>query len=261
MTNLHHYSLDDSNPFLSTYYIGPSIEQGPLPALFYFALSAKDSLLLDPFNQPIQALSPLAHAGLIRIFSVTIPGHEGNLPKELAIKHWVDLILQGIDPISPFIRNLTLLIDDLLEKNVLVKDLIVCSGLSRGGYIATMLAAHHKLCNKVVGFAPLTRLKSTEFDHLQSHPIVALLDLFNHLDSLSHTRIRYYIGNRDTRVGTQNAVDLITSLATIAHEKRIKGSSFELIMSDSIGYMGHGTSEEVFLQGVSWIKHLLHLLK
>ena len=38
-------------------YLGPSINLGPLPAVFYFALSATDSLSLDPFDQPAVYLS------------------------------------------------------------------------------------------------------------------------------------------------------------------------------------------------------------
>ncbi|MEK7340133.1 MAG: hypothetical protein AABZ92_05425, partial [Verrucomicrobiota bacterium] len=47
-------------------YLGPSVDLGPLPAVFYFALSARDSLLLDPFNQPAVYLSQFP----LRIFSI-----------------------------------------------------------------------------------------------------------------------------------------------------------------------------------------------
>ena len=54
------------------FFVGPSLEKGPLPTLIYFALSAEDSLQCDPFNRPVQFLEGLP----LRIFSITLPGHE-----------------------------------------------------------------------------------------------------------------------------------------------------------------------------------------
>ena len=48
---------------LEVYFTGPPIEEGPRPALFYFALSGHQSLTLDPFNQPGVEYVPYWRAG------------------------------------------------------------------------------------------------------------------------------------------------------------------------------------------------------
>jgi esterase FrsA len=253
---MKHYSL---TPSLSLSYVGPSLDKGPLPALFYFALSAEDSLTLAPFNTPITLLTPYLHEHL-RIFSMTIPGHKPPLPKEKAIHFWAEHIQKGHDPISPFIEQICTAIDSLLHQNALIKDRILLAGLSRGSYIATLAAARHPLCPKVLGFAPLTDFSSVkEFEHLLDHPLVKSLNLSSHLPELLHTHIRYYIGNRDTRTGTTLAFNLITQLAELAHAKRIREGHFELILYSSIGFMGHGTPQSIFQEGCQWIKNSLLL--
>lgn len=251
---MKHHTLDSHHSFC---YVGPSLEEGPLPALFYFSLSAEESLSLYPFNEPVTYLknSPL------RIFSMTIPGHEGTVSKEKAIETWAQQVRDGIDPLSPFITKICYVLDQLMNKNILIKGKIILAGLSRGGYIATLVAARHSLCNVVLGFAPITELKAArEFQELQDHPLLESLSLQSHLESLIHKKIRYYIGNRDTRVGTKHAFELISALATLSHEKRGKQGSFELIIGNSIGFMGHGTSSEVFKEGSQWIQKELQLI-
>ncbi|MCB1084213.1 MAG: hypothetical protein KDK61_07865, partial [Simkania sp.] len=76
------------------FFVGPRLEEGPLPTLIYFALSAEDSLERDPFNQPVQFLEGLP----LRIFSITLPGHENNLPPEDALNVWEERMKKG-DPV------------------------------------------------------------------------------------------------------------------------------------------------------------------
>ena len=247
-------------PNLSFSYLGPHLDHGPLPALFYFSLSAEDSLTLAPYNTPVTYLKHLTHEKL-RIFSMTIPGHENNLPKEKAIEYWIQKIKNGIDPIFPFISQICEVIDYLTNQYVLIEGKIALAGLSRGGYIATLVAAKHSLCNLVTGFSPLTDLKLTKgIEGLDGHPLVESLSLSTHLEGLIHAKIRYYIGNRDTRVGTKLAFDFITNLAELAHEKRVKDGSCELIIYPSTGFMGHGTPDEIFKEGSLWIEKTLFFL-
>ncbi len=81
--------------------IGPELSYGPLPALFYFALSAQDSLNLDPFNQPAVYLSSLP----MRIFSITLPGHENQLPPTQALEVWAREIAVGNNVIATFVSK------------------------------------------------------------------------------------------------------------------------------------------------------------
>lgn len=78
-------------------------------------------------------------------------------------------------------------------------------------------------------------------------------DLCNYISLLANKKIRFYIGNHDLRVHTHLAFELITSLASYAHEHRIKQGSYELIIENSIGYQGHGTAEKTFKEGALWM--------
>lgn len=253
---MNHHNLGKG---LDVCYLGPPLDQGTLPALFYFSLSAEESLSLSPFNTPALYLKPWTDHSL-RIFSVTIPGHENNLPKEKALETWSQAIMQGHDPITPYIATIKQIIDQLINQHVIAADQLAFAGLSRGAYIATMAAAKIPDCHHVLGFAPLVNLaKTKEFNSLQHHPLVEQLNLHQYLPTLTQTKIRFYIGNRDTRVDTKEAFTWITSLAELAYTTRAKGGSFQLILHDSIGLMGHGTPDFIFAEGTQWIKQALNL--
>lgn len=249
----HSYSPSDD---ISILYKGPHLNEGPMPTLFYFALSAYDSLELSPFNQPVQFLEK----DPIRIFSMTLPAHENNLPPEKAIAAWSEKMKQGISVIQPFIEKAKGVIEDLFQSNSIEKNKLAVAGLSRGAFIACHVAA---LCNEVksiLGFAPLTRLSySNEFQTERHNPKVTELNLENLVEKIYNRRIRFYIGNLDTRVGTENCFSFINKLAKRANEHRIRSSPIELIITPSVGYQGHGTLPPIFEEGAKWIKKELLL--
>lgn len=247
---LHPLSILNQN----LHFIGPPIEQGPLPAVFYYALSDLDSLTLSPFNQPVLYLQDLAATLPLRIFSVTLPGHHPPQQKEKALESWADSFANHQDPLAPFLQSQEALIEELLSRELLVKNKIILAGLSRGGLMSCLLAARSHFCRKVLAFAPLTKLShAKEFLHLKKTPEILQYDLENHLPALAHKKIRFYIGNHDLRVHTDLAVNLICSLAKFAHDQRIRHGSFELMMGNSLGYLGHGTAEKTFKEGALWM--------
>ena len=79
-------------------FVGPPLSAGPLPTMFYFALSSEDSFGTNPYNQPARFL----YSDELRIFTVTIPGHETGLKPENAITLWAEKFRQGHDLLSPF---------------------------------------------------------------------------------------------------------------------------------------------------------------
>lgn len=212
---------------LDMQYVGPRLDEGPLPAVFYFALSAKDSLFLDPFNQPVASLQNM------RVFSFTLPGHD-TLPKETALNVWTDEML------SSFIDETCGAITDLLQKQVITTCGVM--GLSRGVFIAAHVAAKLPSVQAVLGFAPLTKFLS-----------MPTWDLDRLNEKLYSKQIRCYIGNRDTRVGTELCFSWLSGLTNTAYEKGIRSPPIELIISPSIGRDGHGTSPENFHAGASWM--------
>ncbi|HUD01306.1 MAG TPA: alpha/beta hydrolase [Rhabdochlamydiaceae bacterium] len=230
-------------------FLGPPLDSGPLPAVFYFALSAHDSLHLDPYNQPAVYLSSPS----LRIFSVTLPGHD-ILPPTEALRFWAQEIHQGRDVIQMFVQEVTAYIRHLIQERVVDPKKIGMMGLSRGAFIAAHAAAALPETSHLLGFAPLTRLENAkEFKDLD----VEKWDLSRLTSKLYNRAVRFYIGNRDKRVRTDSCFQFISTLADTAFEHKISSSPIELIIGPSIGHKGHGTSSEVFRHGASWLEKKL----
>lgn len=235
-------------------YLGPSLELGPLPALFYFSLSAQDSLCLDPFNQPAAYLSGLP----LRIFSLTLPGHENGLPPTDALNVWAREMQMGTNLIDLFVEQVRIVVNDLFLKRVLIEDKIGVAGLSRGAFLATHAAAHIPAFRYILGFSPLSQLKyAKEFAANTDLPLVQSASLEHLAPLLTDRKLRYYIGNLDTRVGTRSCFDFIEKLAQTALANKIRSPQTELILFPSIGHQGHGTPKEIFHHGAQWIAEQL----
>lgn len=241
---------------LTVSYLGPPLSLGPMPALFYFALSAKDSLTTDPYNQIVQALSPYP----LRIFSMDLPAHEEGLPPTQAIRAWAQQIEAQEDPIRPFIQKGQRAIASLRSQGVIPPTQLAVAGLSRGAFIASHLAAEVPDAPFLLGFAPLTKLACVQEMHsLQHHPIVQSLELTSLIPKLQHKQIRFYIGNRDLRVGTAHCFHFVQALVDAAYAAQIRSVPIELILGPSIGHQGHGTAREVFEAGAAWIAKKLRV--
>ncbi len=241
-------------PDITLYHVGPPLDLGPLPSFFYFALSGPDTLCLDPFNQPVQFLQ----GRMIRIFSLTLPGHENHLPATQAIQVWAEDISRGADRIENFLDQTAAAIDFAIREKFVDPAKIAMGGLSRGGLIAAHAAAREERARFLLLFAPVTQLgRAKEFAQLQNHPQVLAYDLERLSDSLCNRHVRIYIGNNDTRVSTRSCFDFAMALTEKAVEKKIRSPQIEMIISPSIGQMGHGTSPEVFRQGARWLEESL----
>lgn len=225
---------------LEVKFIGPPLEQGPLPAIFYFALSAHDSLYLDPFNQPVECLKNSD----VRIFSITLPGHD-HLPATEALTFWTDELKKGNDVVAAFTDEVATYITELVSQKIALPEKIGVMGLSRGAFIAAHVAAKVPQIQHILGFAPLTRFGTDSWD-------------LSHLsDKIYNRTIRFYIGNHDTRVGTDHCSTLIVKLADTAFQNGIRTSPIDLIIGPSIGRDGHGTSPKIFQEGALWMQEKL----
>lgn len=238
-------------------YVGPDLSAGPLPALFYFSISAHDSLSLDPFNQPVAYLSRLP----MRIFSISLPGHENQLPPREALSRWAEEISRGRNVIGEFVDKVKSTVQSLIAQNILIPEQIGVAGLSRGAFIAAHAAAIIPEFQWILGFAPLTDLSGhKEFQHMQHIPLVHALGLETTVPHLYNRSLRFYIGNLDTLVSTRRCFDFIEKLTQTAQAKGIRSPNVELIIAPSIGREGHGTSKEVFHAGAQWIAEKLRAI-
>lgn len=232
------------------YYIGPDLSLGPLPAVFYFSLSGSESLILDPYNQPAVALSRQG----IRVFSLTLPAHEGKHPHPDSIPAWASSVASGTDFISEFAAQCTHALDYLVEMNYVTERRIAAAGLSRGAFAAAHFAAHDSRVKYLLGFSPLTRLGALkEFHEVADSQLSQKLSLESISGQLADKTVRFHIGNRDTCVGTADCFSFIQALTEAAYEKKHRSPPIELIIYPSIGHKGHGTPSHIFVAGADWL--------
>lgn len=239
---MHNFEFEQ----LDVKYIGPNLDEGIKPTYLYFSLCALESLTVDPYNQPAIFLQ---NEGF-RVFSITLPGHGNSYDKFKAMEYWS----KNIDELQKFIGSLHKFIDHLVEKKFINIEQFAVGGLSRGGYIATELLTH-KSIKYNLSFSPVTDLKGLkEFENIT---IETALDLNSKFEKLYDKTIRFYIGNRDQRVGTKKCFKFIYTLADFAYHKRIRSPKIELELFPSTGFEGHGTLPETFKSGALWLKNKL----
>lgn len=237
---------------------GPPLTEGPLPALFYFALSAKDSLCQDPYNQPVVYLSRRR----LRVFSVTLPFHEAPQDPQDALTNWARSFAEGHDILAPFFERVVKVIEKIVSNGYAIPDRIGAAGLSRGAFVAAHIAARTSLICHILGYAPLTKLGKARGirESLPAHsPAVAAYDLHHLIEKLIGKNLRFFIGNRDELVGTASCFSFIEQLAEASYMHRIRSPQAELVIYPSIGYQGHGTPKEIFEQGAEWMSQKLEV--
>ena len=239
---------------LPLFYVGPDITQGPLPAIFYFALSAEESLLTDPFNQPLSFWASLP----VRIFSVDLPYHGKGFSSTEAMHAWSKAMEQEDLFLERFIADLIQTASHLFSTPAVDKERIATAGLSRGGFIASHLATGFPEIATLLAFAPMTLLESIK-EFPSSSPFIERTALSHLQDRLAHKKIKIYMGNRDTRVGTDPCYHWFRSLVESAYAQKIRSPLIELVIKPSIGYLGHGTAKETFQEGANWLIEQLSL--
>lgn len=243
---------------LKIYWRGPGFSQGPTPAVIYLALSGPDSLLFDPINQPVEHLLKYR----FNVFSFTLPGHGPGLDNKGAMIAWAKELENGFDFVEDFALKALQNIDFLVETRRILPDPIAIVGLSRGAFMAAHLMAKDDRIRLFLGFAPLTRLETLE--EFQGSATIATANRLNlkHLqDKLSTKTLRFYIGNRDLRVGTATCFDLVETLTNNAYDKGLRSPNIEMLISPSIGHKGHGSSPQTFQNGIEWLNTKLRLFK
>jgi esterase FrsA len=197
------------------------------------------------------------HDAPLRIFSWNLPGHGPGLNPHTAVTFWAHEISQGKRLIAEFIHEVLKTIHHLIDQRIVDPEKMAVGGLSRGAFIASHLAAKEPRLTTLLGFAPLTDLAfAQEFRELHSTNL-ASLSLQAIVNHLIHTHVRFYIGNHDTRVGTDACFAFIHKLSQTAFAHRIRSPHVELFITPSVGHKGHGTLPRIFLDGANWIRERL----
>ena len=242
-------SLPENLP--TAYIVNPKENQDcALPTFIYFALSGQESLSLDPFNQPASFLSELP----IRSISFSLPFHEINEDKHQGIANWAKSIKEGTNFVEDFVTKVKKSIYYLIEKKIIDPEHIAVGGLSRGGFIATHLAAIMKEINHVAIFAPLTQLIfQPDFSELNEDSLAKSLSLHNLSPKLINKNFKIFISNNDTRVGTKQTLNFMESLVNANISSGHRQPPIETTLYPPSGHKGHGTLPHYFHQGAQWI--------
>lgn len=233
--------------------IGPDISQGPLPTIFYFAVTALETLTVEPFAQALLGLDLTR----LRVMSVSTPGHHEPGAYHEAIGKWVSSYKEGNDQLGIFFERVAAGIEDLAKRGYLLSHQVALMGLSRGALVATHIALRLPFVAPVVGFAPMIALSQTQ-EGLKQNLKECSHDLIHHVDALVKLPITYYVGNRDMLINSQAVVNLILKVADRAHALGGRQLPYELHLFPSIGYKGHGTPLEVFRTGSERLGEMLH---
>ncbi|MBM3197887.1 MAG: alpha/beta hydrolase [Chlamydiae bacterium] len=238
---------------LPLFYVGPDWDQGPMPTVFYFALSAKESLQVDPFCQPALHLSSYP----VRVLSVDLPFHGEGFSSQEGMFQWAHAWEEHPTFLTEFFTQLASSVQ-MIEPWV-QQERVATAGLSRGAFIASHLAAAFPAISTLLAFAPLTRLEVIKELVDTSISLLEQVSLSSLEGVLATKTLRVYIGNRDTRVGTDVCFQWVRSLTEVAYANRERSPKIEMFMKPSIGYLGHGTSPDTFLEGALWLIKQLHL--
>ena len=186
---------------------------------------------------------------------MTLPAHEEGLSPQNALSVWAEKIAIGEDPLGDFFKAALKAVDYTIEQKLADPEKLGIAGLSRGGFVASHLAAKEERFKAILQFAPLTRLsKGKDFEAIKEHPLIHSLDVFHITKQLANRKIRFYIGNKDTRTHTKSCFEFAMQL--VEHSS-LRSPQIEFIMTPSIGQMGHGTSPEAFRQGAEWLAECL----
>lgn len=235
------------------YYTGSQTTLQPPPALIYLAFSGEASLLFEPINQPAVIL---AQEGF-RTFSWDLPFHEKDVDPKEAMFKWAHEIIQNPNSIGEYIERCRSNLNFLVEANLIDPSHVAIAGLSRGGFIAAHFAALEDRLQTILGFSPLTQPKPVEeFSHLPK-TAYEYLSLTKQVDKLIGKRVRLYIGNCDTRVGTDACFEFINTLTQAGVERGLKYPQVEMIIYPSVGHRGHGTPPGIFHDGANWLIQVL----
>ncbi len=235
------------------YYQGPSVEAGRKPAVLFFALSAQMSLFVDPFNQAVIRLAQ----NDIRVFSWDLPFHSQEQDPNEAMRQWTQEFQRNPRFVDDFMDLCQENVNYLIGQGWVNSDTLAVAGLSRGGFMATHLAARDSRFKIVLGFAPLTQPQPLEeIEHISIN-LLERIALSSLAPQLIHKQLRFYMGNRDTRVSTDACYQFIRTLTDTAFAQGIRSPQVELILYPSIGYKGHGTPPFIFEEGADWIKRQL----
>lgn len=228
---------------------GPPAET-PVPTLFILSGTIEETLGSSYFRQCGNELSEVGYL----LVSIDLPCHglqtQPGGPSGLG--GWGVRVGKNEDIVAECNSRLSKVLDHLIETKVSDPAKIAICGTSRGGFLAIHFAAHDQRVKCAAGFAPVTDLAALrEFREKKGHPLVHGLSLANQSEKLAGRPVWIMIGDRDERVGTEQAMDLALKLSAAAVAKAVPS---ELELHVVSVPQGHTTPRGASVQAAEWIQ-------
>jgi dienelactone hydrolase len=189
------------------YGIWPGIPTQPAPTLFIFTGTLEDSLTSAYYRQ---AGDTLAKQGWLLV-SIDLPAHgqERRPDEPKGIPGWSHRLAHGENLVAQTTAKLHAVLDDLIAQKFTEPSRVAALGTSRGGFIALHFTVADARIRAVAGFAPVTKLTVlTEFKGEGASSLAESLSLDHFADRLAGRACWLVIGDRDERVGTDDAIRL-----------------------------------------------------
>lgn len=214
----------------------------PAPTLFVFANDVVGTLESTDYNKVGRLL---ADKGVLCV-GLDLPCHgqeiRDNEPQGIA--GWAARLREGKDPIGPFLKSGSAVLDHLVAEGYTDRERVMACGTSRGGFVALHFAAAEPRIRCVAAFAPVTDLLAvTEFAGLEKNDITNGLSLSRHADQLAARPIWMCIGNNDERVDTDRAIAFTREVVKASTAQK-KPALVELHVMTSPGHTIHPTAHD-----------------
>ncbi len=225
----------------------------PAPTLLVFSATIEESLENAYYRQ---CGNTLAGQGFLCV-SLDLPGHGKNHragePEGLAA--WRFRSDQGEDFVAPFTKQVQKVLDYLIAEGYTDPDTVAACGTSRGGFMALQASAVDTRIRTTAAFAPVTALMTLrEFHGATNLKHVESLSLLAKADQLAGRSLWIIIGDRDVRVGTDDAIAFARRVSTFSIEQS-KSSDVTLIVKPEP--KGHTTPAGSPELATTWINQKL----
>ena len=217
------------------YAILPSRSKGPSPTLFILSGAAEQSLT-DPYF--LQCGKELRRKGFLCV-SMDLPCHgkEVHAGEPEGLPGWNARVNAGEPYVQDFCTRFRRVLTDLIDSKLADPARIAICGTSRGGFLAFHAAACDPRVRAIVGMAPVTSLLALdEFRDSQARDDADRLALRHLVPRLADRKVWIAIGDRDERVGTDEAIRFARLLSAQSLAKNLPPCVDLLVLAEPRGH-------------------------
>ena len=225
----------------------------PAPTLLVLSATIDESLGDSYYRQ---CGNSLAEAGYLCV-SLDLPGH-GTDQREgepVGLAAWRMRSDAEEDFVAPFTVQVRMVLTHLVDTGYTDPSRIAACGTSRGGFMALHCAAADPRIRATVAFAPVTALTVLrEFHEATNTDYVKGLSLLARAEQFAGRSLWLVIGDRDTRVGTD---DCITFARSVTAHSLAENKPADVTLIVQPEPKGHTTPQGAPEKAAQWITNKL----